>query len=134
MLRGSQMKRTTLWRFPRSRTCGNPLRALEEWKKNFEAIWHDLVVVPHKAACLTIAVRHNIRSYRKDFESYVTEADLTHLRGNLDLHDLKNWIRPRFAEQFRERCLQNLSEARHASPCIQSELLIGCSASSRCRY
>jgi len=104
----------------------NPLRALEEWKRILRPFGTILVVVPHKAGMFDHSRPFTTFDHiRKDFESYVTEADLTHLREILDLHDLKLDPPAGSPEQFRERCLQNLLKRAMHHHVFSPELLIG---------
>ncbi len=88
----------------------NPLRALKEWKRILKPSGTILVVLPHKAG--TFDHRRSFTSFahiKGDFESNVNESDLTHLQEILELHDLVLDPPAGSPEQFRDRCLQNLS-------------------------
>ena len=93
----------------------NPLRALQEWKRIVKPGGTILLVLPHKAN--TFDHRRPFTTFdhiRADYESKVTEADLTHMEEILELHDLNLDPPAGSLEQFRARCLQNsLKRAMH---------------------
>jgi SAM-dependent methyltransferase len=89
----------------------NPLRALQEWKRILKPSGTILVVLPDKAG--TFDHRRSFTTFehiKADFESNVTEADLAHLEEILELHDLELDSPAGSPDQFRQRCLQNLSK------------------------
>jgi SAM-dependent methyltransferase len=103
----------------------NPLRALQEWKRLLKPSGTILVVVPHKEG--TFDHRRPFTSFdhiKADFESNVTEADLTHLEEILELHDLELDPPAGSPGQFRERCLQNLSKRAMHHHVFSPELLV----------
>jgi SAM-dependent methyltransferase len=88
----------------------NPLRALSEWKRILKPSGIIVVVVPHKAGMFDH--RRPFTTFDHvlaDFESNVTETDLTHLEEIVALHDLTLDPPAGSREQFRKRCLQNAS-------------------------
>ena len=103
----------------------NPLRALQEWKRILRPSGTILVVLPHKTN--TFDHRRPFTTFyhiRRDFESNVTEADLTHLEEILELHDI-DWDPPAGTRgQFRERCLQNLSKRAMHHHVFSPELIV----------
>src|SRR5260370_39133901 len=67
----------------------NPLRALQEWTRVLKPQGALLVVVPHKRG--TFDHRRAFTSFdhiEADFQAGVSEYDLTHLRGLVELPDL----------------------------------------------
>jgi SAM-dependent methyltransferase len=103
----------------------NPLRALQEWKRLLKPSGTILVVVPHRAG--TFDHRRPFTSFdhiKGDFESNVTEADLTHLQEVLELSDLALDPPAGSPQQFRERCLQNLSKRAMHHHVFSPELLV----------
>ncbi len=83
------------------------------------------MVLPHKAG--TFDRRRPFTTFdhvKTDFESNVTEADLTHLQEILELHDLELDPPAGSPEQFRERCLQNLSKRAMHHHVFSPELLV----------
>ncbi len=103
----------------------NPLHALQEWKRILKPSGSILVVLPHKAG--TFDRRRPFTTFdhvKTDFESNVTEADLTHLQEILELHDLELDPPAGSPEQFRERCLQNLSKRAMHHHVFSPELLV----------
>ena len=89
----------------------NPLRALSEWKRILRPLGSMLLVLPHKAG--TFDHRRPFTTFehlKADFNSNVTEADLTHLEEILELHDLGLDPAAGSPGQFRQRCLQNLTK------------------------
>jgi SAM-dependent methyltransferase len=88
----------------------NPLRALQEWRRVLAPQGVFLMVLPHKDGTFdwrrpTTALEHMVT----DFENNVGEEDLTHLPEILALHDLRRDEAAGTLDQFRERCLDNLS-------------------------
>jgi SAM-dependent methyltransferase len=88
----------------------NPLRALAEWKRVTKPDGFVLLILPHKDGTFdwqrpTTALSHMVA----DYENNVSEDDLTHLQEILTLHDLGRDKAAGTMEQFRERCLDNLS-------------------------
>src|SRR5947207_10932385 len=103
----------------------NPLRALQEWKRILRPSGTILVVVPHKAGMFDRRRPFTTFDHIKaDFESNVTEADLTHLQEILELHDLELDPPAGSSEQFRRRCLQNLSKRAMHHHVFSPELLV----------
>jgi SAM-dependent methyltransferase len=89
----------------------NPLRALQEWKRVLAPQGLLLMVLPHKDGTFdwrrpTTVLEHMVT----DYENNVGEDDLTHMPEILALHDLKRDEAAGTPEQFRERCLDNLSK------------------------
>ena len=103
----------------------NPLRALQEWKRLIKPTGTILVVVPHKAGMFDHRRPFTTFEHiKKDFESNVTESDLTHLDEILELHDLELDPPAGSPEQFRERCLRNLAKRAMHHHVFSPELLI----------
>src|SRR5260370_5008758 len=103
----------------------NPLRALREWKRILRPSGTILVVVPHKAGMFDRKRPFTTFDHIKaDFESNVTEADLTHLEEILELHDLELDPPAGSPGPFRERCLQNLSKRAMHHHVFSPELLV----------
>ncbi len=103
----------------------NPLRALREWKRILRPSGTILVVVPHKAGMFDRKRPFTTFDHIKaDFESNVTEADLTHLQEILELHDLQLDPPAGSREQFRERCSRNLSNRAMHHHVFSPELLV----------
>jgi len=103
----------------------NPLRALQEWKRLLKPSGTILVVAPHKAG--TFDHRRPFTTFehiKADFESGVTEADLTHLQEILELHDLELDPPAGSPEQFRKRCLENLSKRAMHHHVFSPELIV----------
>jgi SAM-dependent methyltransferase len=103
----------------------NPLQALQEWKRIVKPSGMILLVLPHKAN--TFDHRRpftTLDHIRADFESNVTEADLTHLEEILELHDIDLDPPAGSQEQFRERCLQNLSKRAMHHHVFSPELIV----------
>jgi SAM-dependent methyltransferase len=103
----------------------NPLCALQEWKRLLRPSGTILAVVPHKAG--TFDHRRPFTTFdhvKEDFESNVTEADLTHLQEILELHDLELDPPAGSPEQFRERCLQNLLKRAMHHHVFSPEVLV----------
>lgn len=89
----------------------NPLRALMEWKRIVRPSGAVLLVLPHKPH--TFDHRRPFTSFdhiKADFESNVSEKDLTHLDEIVALHDLELDPPAGSRQQFRQRCLQNASK------------------------
>ena len=93
----------------------NPLRALVEWKRLLRPTGSILLVLPHKAGTFDRNRPFTTFEHIKaDFDSNVTESDLTHLDEILALHDLTRDRRAGSLEQFRQRCERNYaSRAMH---------------------
>jgi SAM-dependent methyltransferase len=103
----------------------NPLRALQEWKRILKPAGTILVVLPNKANTFDHRRPFTTLDHIKtDFESNVTEGDLTHLHEILELHDLELDPPAGSPEQFRARCLQNLSKRAMHHHVFSPELLI----------
>lgn len=103
----------------------NPLRALQEWKRILRPSGTILVVVPHKAGMFDRRRPFTTFDHIKaDFESNVTEADLTHLQEILELHDLELDPPAGSPKQFRERCLQNGSMRAMHHHVFSPELIV----------
>ncbi len=103
----------------------NPLRALQEWKRVLKQSGTILIVVPHKAGMFDHRRPFTTFDHLKeDFESNVTEADLTHLREILELHDLELDPPAGSPERLRERCLQNLSKRAMHHHVFSPEVLV----------
>jgi SAM-dependent methyltransferase len=103
----------------------NPLRALQEWRRILKPSGTILVVVPHKDGTFDHRRPFTTLDHIKaDFESNVTEADLTHLNEILELHDLELDPPAGSPGQFRDRCLQNLSKRAMHHHVFSPELLI----------
>jgi SAM-dependent methyltransferase len=88
----------------------NPLRALTEWKRLLKPSGTILLVLPNKLG--TFDHRRPFTTFdhiKADFESSISEEDLTHLEEIVSLHDLKLDPPAGTREQFRQRCLQNAS-------------------------
>lgn len=103
----------------------NPLRALQEWKRLVKPSGTILVLVPHKAGMFDHRRRFTTFDHiKQDFEANVPESDLTHLQEILELHDLELDPPAGSAEQFRERCLRNLSNRAMHHHVFSPELLI----------
>lgn len=103
----------------------NPLRALQEWKRIVKPSGTILLVLPHKAN--TFDHRRpftTLDHIRADFESNVTEADLTHLQEILELHDMDLDPPAGSREQFRTRCLQNRSKRAIHHHVFSPELIV----------
>jgi len=103
----------------------NPLRALQEWKRIVKPSGTILIVLPHKAN--TFDHRRHFTTFdhiRSDFESSVTEADLTHLEEILELHDMDLDPPAGSREQFRKRCLQNRSKRAMHHHVFSPELIV----------
>ncbi len=103
----------------------NPLRALQEWKRILRPSGTILLVLPHKAG--TFDHRRPFTTFdhiMADFQSNTTEADLTHLEEILQLHDLVLDPPAGSPEQFRERCLQNLSNRAMHHHVFSPELIV----------
>ena len=88
----------------------NPLRALKEWKRVSVKGGLLLLVLPHKDGTFdwrrpTTTLSHMI----EDYDRNVGENDLTHLPEILALHDLDKDRAAGSRENFRTRCLQNLT-------------------------
>ncbi len=103
----------------------NPLRALQEWKRILKPAGTILVVLPHKAGTFDWRRPYTTFDHIKaDFDSNVTQTDLTHLNEILELHDLELDPPAGSPEQFRERCLQNLSNRAMHHHVFSPELLV----------
>ena len=103
----------------------NPLRALQEWKRIVKPSGTILVVVPHRAGMFDHRRPFTTFDHVKaDFESNVTEMDLTHLSEILELHDLELDPPAGSPAQFRERCLRNFSTRAMHHHVFSSELLV----------
>jgi SAM-dependent methyltransferase len=103
----------------------NPLRALQEWKRILRPAGSILVVVPHRAG--TFDHRRPFTTFghiRADFESDMNETDLTHLQEILELHNLDLDPPAGSSEQFRERCLQNVSNRAMHHHVFSPEVLV----------
>lgn len=103
----------------------NPLRALQEWKRLLKPSGMILVVLPHKVGMFDHRRPFTTFDHiKEDYESNVTEADLTHLQEILELHDLELDPPAGSPEQFRERCLRNISKRAMHHHVFSPELLI----------
>ncbi len=103
----------------------NPLQALQEWKRILKPSGTILVVLPHKADTFDWRRPYTTFDHVKaDFESSVSEADLTHLQEILELHDLGLDPPAGSPEEFRARCLQNQSNRAMHHHVFSPELLI----------
>lgn len=103
----------------------NPLRALQEWKRILGPSGTILIVVPHRAGMFDHRRPFTTFDHiKEDFESHVTEADLTHLQEILELHDLELDPPAGSPEQFRERCLQNFSNRAMHHHVFSPEVLV----------
>jgi SAM-dependent methyltransferase len=103
----------------------NPLRALQEWKRIVKPSGTILLILPHKAN--TFDHRRPFTTFdhiRADFESNVTEGDLTHLQEILELHEMDMDPPAGSREQFRTRCLQNRSKRAMHHHVFSPELII----------
>jgi len=88
----------------------NPLRALAEWKRILRPGGVILLVVPHKAGMFDHRRPFStLAQIEDDYRRNVGEDDLTHLQEILELHDLTLDPAAGTAQQFRERCLNNVS-------------------------
>jgi SAM-dependent methyltransferase len=88
----------------------NPLRALMEWKRIVRPSGTVLLVLPHKPH--TFDHRRPFTAFnhiKADFESNVSEEDLTHRDEIIALHDLDLDPAAGSQQQFQQRCLQNVS-------------------------
>jgi SAM-dependent methyltransferase len=88
----------------------NPLRALSEWKRIVRPAGTVLLVVPHKPH--TFDHRRPFTTFnhiQADFQSNVSEEDLTHRDEIIALHDLDLDPWAGSQQQFRQRCLENSS-------------------------
>lgn len=88
----------------------NPLRALTEWKRILKPSGTMLLVLPHRPR--TFDHRRPFTTFdhlKADFESNVSEEDMTHLEEIIALHDLALDPKAGSPQQFRQRCLQNAS-------------------------
>ena len=88
----------------------NPLRALEEWRRVLKDDGLLLLVLPHKDGTFdwrrpTTTLPHMIEDYEKN----IGENDLTHVPEILALHDLTKDKPAGSPEEFRRRCLDNVS-------------------------
>lgn len=103
----------------------NPLRALQEWKRILNLSGTILIIVPHKAGMFDHRRPFTTFDHiREDFDSNVSEADLTHLQEILELHDLELDPPAGSLEQFRERCLDNFSKRAMHHHVFSPELLV----------
>jgi SAM-dependent methyltransferase len=89
----------------------NPLRALQEWTRVLVPGGVLLLVLPHKDGTFdwrrpTTTLEHML----SDYNSNVGEDDLTHLPEILVLHDLSRDKAAGTRAQFRQRCLENISQ------------------------
>lgn len=103
----------------------NPLQALQEWKRILRPAGTILLVLPHKAG--TFDHRRPFTTFghlQADFEALVTEADLTHMPEILALHDLALDPPAGSWDQFRARCLQNVSQRALHHHVFSPELLV----------
>lgn len=88
----------------------NPLRALHEWKRIVKPGGALLVIVPHKPHTFDHRRPYTTFEHIKaDFETTVSEEDLTHLEEIIALHDLDLDRQAGSPQQFRQRCLRNAS-------------------------
>ncbi|MCC8172142.1 MAG: class I SAM-dependent methyltransferase [Parabacteroides sp.] len=86
----------------------NPVKALKAWLEILKPGGVMLLIVPNK--------KHNFDRFRpdtsfghlvRDYENNVTEADMTHYREIVSLHDRTLDSRAGDADAFRERCRAN---------------------------
>ena len=89
----------------------NPMRALGEWKRVLKQDGVLVLVLPHKEGTFdwrrpTTPLAHMI----EDHKNGVGEDDLTHLPEILALHDLEKDKPAGSPEQFRQRCMENVSK------------------------
>ena len=88
----------------------NPLRALEEWKRVMKGDGLLLLVLPHKDA--TFDWRRPITTLShiiEDHDQGIGENDLTHVPEILALRDLEKDKPAGSPDEFRRRCLDNIS-------------------------
>ncbi len=103
----------------------NPLRALNEWKRILKPGGTLLVVVPDKRH--TFDHRRPFTTFdhiKADFESNVSEKDLTHLEEIIALHDLDLDRQAGSPQQFRQRCLLNASHRAMHHHVFSPEVLV----------
>ena len=103
----------------------NPLRALGQWKRILRPSGTILLVLPHKPH--TFDHRRPFTKFdhiEADLKSNVSEADLTHMEEILALHDLDLDPRAGSPQEFRQRCLQNVSNRAMHHHVFSSELLV----------
>jgi SAM-dependent methyltransferase len=103
----------------------NSLRALHEWKRILKSGGTLLVVVPHKPH--TFDHRRPFTTFdhiKADFESNVSEEDLTHLDEIIALHDLDLDRQAGSLQQFRQRCLLNASHRAIHHHVFSPEVLV----------
>jgi SAM-dependent methyltransferase len=87
----------------------NPIKALREWIRVVRPDGYLLLVLPHRDGTFdhrrpVTPLSHLIQ----DYESGISEADLTHLKEVLELHDLTRDRAAGNREAFHGRCLQNI--------------------------
>ncbi len=86
----------------------NPLKAVEQWVQKIKSGGTLLIVAPRKD--FTFDHKRKVVKFEhllQDYESKITEDDLTHLEEILKLHDLELDPLAGTLEQFRERSLKN---------------------------
>jgi len=86
----------------------NPIKALEEWKRIVVPNGYILLVLPNKIN--NFDHRRPITSFKHlldDFNSDVSEEDLTHLGEILELHDLSRDPPAGEYQNFKDRSLNN---------------------------
>jgi ubiquinone/menaquinone biosynthesis C-methylase UbiE len=102
----------------------NPLRALREWRR---------VLVPGGVLLVIVPDRRNTFDHRRevtcfehiesDFQADAREDDVSHIEEILSLHDLELDPEAGSVEEFRERCLRNISVRAMHHHVFDSDLL-----------
>jgi SAM-dependent methyltransferase len=103
----------------------NPLRALREWNRILRPLGTILLVLPHKP--YTFDHRRpftTLDHLQADFQTNVSEEDLTHLEEITALHDLDLDPRAGSPQQFRQRCLENAAHRAMHHHVFSPELLV----------
>ena len=103
----------------------NPLRALQEWKRVLAPAGSLLVIVPDKRG--TFDRRRAFTSFdhlQADFRANAPQDDMTHLNEILELHDLRLDPPAGSHNEFRERCLRNVSIRAMHHHVFSAEVLI----------
>ncbi len=88
----------------------NPLQALAEWRRVLRPGGTMLAIVPDQRGTFDHRrIPASFEHLEADFRNSTTDGDLTHLDEILALHDLTLDPGAGSAQQFRERCLRNLT-------------------------